>query len=664
MKKTLRLFSLVLSLVMLLSFATVSVSSEDAPETKRKVQYQYIKSIEWELEEEAVITASEDGFVIDNVVYDQNGNKVREIPMVSDDGRLNLIYHLDGKYAYTFYKDMYHDEAWYSTQLINAFTGKLLVDYESYPNSSWEKRFYSADGVMYLNGERVMDFEAATVDYIGGDMYVTLNEGDIDPEAGYTPSSHILYNAAEKKTYELSRLDLLPIVYFDGFENGWAYVLDNEGVIVGFVMIDRTGKPISDKMYSDFMYEEKEGGDKGVYYVCDAETEEWTLIDNGENALCTFPEGEEPHEIYERYIITVDGSDVYRVYNREDYTTDGKTYGWYCGIDSETFTVGDGTFDPATDTPDLIYNGDGSVTETALNSIIPVERGNYLVSFDYETELSSTYDRDLNHVCDLSEEYVNLFLLEYDDLLLAEKSNGKYQLVGYDGSEKYFEYDDSVDVKLMQRFRNGNLLIVIGDSEAGAPRYEVFVVSYHDTIYKDVKNGAWYLDAVNFVVDNGYMNGMSETTFAPDKSMTRAQLVTVLWRMAGSPETEFTNRFSDVKKESLWYADGVMWAAENGIVEGFPDGTFNPNSPVTRDQLAAIFYRYTEFMGGDTSASGDLSDFADNDKIQRWARPAIEWAVGAGIINGKPADDVVAIAPKAFTTRAEVATVIMRYLSE
>ena len=156
---------------------------------------------------------------------------------------------------------------------------------------------------------------------------------------------------------------------------------------------------------------------------------------------------------------------------------------------------------------------------------------------------------------------------------------------------------------------------------------------------------------------------MANNTFAPNVQMTRAQLVAVLWRMAGSPEAEYTDRFSDVK-ENRWYAPAVMWAAENGIVDGFPDGTFAPSQPITRDQLAAVLFRYTEFAGGDTSARGDISNFTDGDKVQTWALNAVEWAVGEGIISGKPVAGKVSIAPKAYATRAEVATMLMRYLSE
>jgi len=181
--------------------------------------------------------------------------------------------------------------------------------------------------------------------------------------------------------------------------------------------------------------------------------------------------------------------------------------------------------------------------------------------------------------------------------------------------------------------------------------------------FKDVGPKKWFADAVKYVYMNGLMNGKSDTAFAPNEQMTRAQLVSVLWRLAGSPEVEFTARFTDVKK-SKWFAGAVMWAAENGIVDGFPDGTFAPDDSLTRDQLAAILYRYTELAGGDISAEGDLSKFTDAKKVQSWARPAVKWAVGEGIIAGKPDGDSVAVAPKAFTTRAEVATVIMRYTSK
>jgi len=203
----------------------------------------------------------------------------------------------------------------------------------------------------------------------------------------------------------------------------------------------------------------------------------------------------------------------------------------------------------------------------------------------------------------------------------------------------------------------------------GVMTAEDVAVTYENTTgkktvpFKDVGVKKWFYGAVRYVFVNGLMNGKTDTAFAPNEQMTRAQLVAVLWRLAGSPEVEFTNRFTDVKK-SKWFATPVMWAAENEIVDGFPNGTFAPDDPVTRDQLAAIIYRYTGFFGGDLSASGDLSKFTDAKKVQSWARPAVRWAVGEGIIEGKPDGDRVAVAPKAFTTRAEVATVITRYVKK
>lgn len=181
------------------------------------------------------------------------------------------------------------------------------------------------------------------------------------------------------------------------------------------------------------------------------------------------------------------------------------------------------------------------------------------------------------------------------------------------------------------------------------------------TPFADVKSNSWYYDAVRYVYFNGLMNGKSSDKFAPGAKMTRAELVTVLWRLSGSPDySDSISSFKDVKVNK-WFGQAVVWASENGIVTGFTDGSFKPNDPLTRDQMAAIIYRYTELMEKDTNQRGSIDSFTDSDKVQSWAREYLEWAVGASIITGKPDGDKFALAPKDSTTRAEIATVLMRY---
>ena len=165
-------------------------------------------------------------------------------------------------------------------------------------------------------------------------------------------------------------------------------------------------------------------------------------------------------------------------------------------------------------------------------------------------------------------------------------------------------------------------------------------------------------EGVDFVLENGLMVGMSETKFEPNGQVTRAQLVTILYRLAGEPSTEgMKNPFGDVA-EAAWYAEAVIWAANEGIVKGVTETTFAPNAAVTREQIAAILYRYA---GAEAVEEDHLKNFSDADKISGYAVEAMNWAVAEGLITGM-GDGTVA--PKATATRAQIATVLMRYCKE
>lgn len=154
------------------------------------------------------------------------------------------------------------------------------------------------------------------------------------------------------------------------------------------------------------------------------------------------------------------------------------------------------------------------------------------------------------------------------------------------------------------------------------------------------------------------MNGTSDTTFAPDESLNRAMLATILYRLSGEPAARGEGKtFMDVAPDT-WYTSAVAWASANGIVSGVGDGKFAPTQAITREELATMLYRYAKYSKLDTSAKGDLSKFADGDQIAAWASDAMAWAVGAGLISGKTAN---VIDPTGTATRAEVATILMRF---
>ncbi len=176
--------------------------------------------------------------------------------------------------------------------------------------------------------------------------------------------------------------------------------------------------------------------------------------------------------------------------------------------------------------------------------------------------------------------------------------------------------------------------------------------------YTDVPLSAWYHEAVDYVVAGGIMNGVSENTFNPNGITTRAQLVTVLYRLAGEPEVELTTQFTDVA-ESAWYAEAVSWAYAVEMTTGVTDTLFAPEAPVTREQVVTFFYRYAKATGMDVSIEADLSTFADADSVSAYAVPAMGWAVEKGIITGM---DETTLAPGGTCIRAQIAAILMRFV--
>ena len=142
--------------------------------------------------------------------------------------------------------------------------------------------------------------------------------------------------------------------------------------------------------------------------------------------------------------------------------------------------------------------------------------------------------------------------------------------------------------------------------------------------------------------------------------MTRAMLVTVLWRYAGRPEAG-KNPFTDVPA-GQWYTEAVTWAAENGVVSGVGNGRFAPNGNITREQMASILFRYAKLTGLDTSKRGELAGFPDEGQVSSWAREALSWAVGEGIISGTAEGGRTILKPQGTATRAQVASILMRFI--
>ncbi|MBR5791567.1 MAG: S-layer homology domain-containing protein, partial [Ruminiclostridium sp.] len=175
--------------------------------------------------------------------------------------------------------------------------------------------------------------------------------------------------------------------------------------------------------------------------------------------------------------------------------------------------------------------------------------------------------------------------------------------------------------------------------------------------YTDV-TGHWAEKAITFVYEKGLMTGTKEDTFSPETELSRAMLVTILYRMEGEPAVIAQNTFSDVT-DGTWYTNAVIWASQNGIVNGVGKDRFAPDRDITREQMAAMLLRYSDYKEYDTTQRNDLAGYTDAESISGWALEALQWANGEGLITGRKADLLV---PQGDTTRAETATILMRYL--
>ena len=174
--------------------------------------------------------------------------------------------------------------------------------------------------------------------------------------------------------------------------------------------------------------------------------------------------------------------------------------------------------------------------------------------------------------------------------------------------------------------------------------------------FTDVKEGDWFYEEVLYAYENGLMNGVGDNRFAPNSATTRGMLVTILYRLEGEPAVTGEAGFDDVAA-GQWYTDAVIWAAANDIVNGIGDNQFGPENTLTREQLVTMLYRYAQNKGYDVTASADLSGYPDAGQIQSWAQEAMTWAVAEGIVEGMDGN----LNPAGHATRAQIATILMRF---
>lgn len=237
--------------------------------------------------------------------------------------------------------------------------------------------------------------------------------------------------------------------------------------------------------------------------------------------------------------------------------------------------------------------------------------------------------------------------------------NAKIKVSAYEGYEIEDVIVDGKSVGAVKEYEIKN----IKDDVIVKVTFKKIIVNPVDEMnFIDVKPSDWFYNAVKFAVENKLMNGTSKTTFDPNATTTRAMVVTILYRLENEPVVTSNNIFDDVENDA-WYTNAIIWASENGIVLGDGKGSFNPNGAITREQLVTILYRYANYKKLDTSVGEDTNILSYDDafEISEYAIPAIQWASGEGLVSGVGEN---LLAPHGNATRAQIATIMMRFMGK
>jgi len=269
--------------------------------------------------------------------------------------------------------------------------------------------------------------------------------------------------------------------------------------------------------------------------------------------------------------------------------------------------------------------------------------------------------------------------------LLWHKQGNAYAIYNLKGEQvtdyTYSRCNEAGSFGIVNVMRNGKWFLVNAAGEEQNPKGFDSMVSFehHFTGYQiagnygivrylepgeglfwDVKEGDWFCDEVYYCYENDILNGTGVGRFQPEGVTTRAMVVTVLYRLAGSPEVEGELPFTDVEA-GQWYSDAVLWANQNEIVNGVGNGRFAPTANITREQIATILYRYSKFTGIEMAEGTDLTKFPDHANVADFALEGMAWAVAEGLITGTVSGGVTTLSSQASATRAQLATIISRY---
>ena len=379
-------------------------------------------------------------------------------------------------------------------------------------------------------------------------------------------------------------------------------------------------------------------------------------------------------------IVNIDG-DYYHV----DCTWDDPVYERLGKVDHAYFLVSDEA---------MQQNRDGASHEGWDLTELVCDNTQYDDAYWTEIESQIIFDDDSSYYVEGSsiykrtEETGDAVALKDVGLWYAPDGSGAYDTVSYSG---LFMYNDELYYNTAEEIRKIDLngendeLVFTPDTSDGSVygsrrsgkeilyeikqsplesgnRYSCELYGEEEqTGFTDVSENDWFYDAVSYVSEQGIMTGLTQTEFGPEETLSRSQFAVILYRMEDSPEIVYTDKFDDVE-DDIWYTDGILWAAENEIVTGYGDtGLYGVNDNITREQMAVMMYRYAKYKGYDTSETAQLDQFIDQDLVSIYAREALSWAVGSGLMTGQSDTE---LDPSSNSSRCECAAIIMRFMEK
>lgn len=669
MKRTMKIMSLVLSVLMIVSAMTISLGAKEDEDVK----YQVARKIATVDQNLTAFSVSKYGFAIGNTIYDPDGEVILDIPESDENGKDYELVSVNGTFGEMFWWVIEgYELIEFGQFLIDIYTGEVICEcfYENieYP----EDNVAVVDGDIYVGTELKESLPCEMLQYIGGGMYLCLYEEDLMSDTGMDLSiPHVVYDIAADSctTFEAG---VIPTAFEYGYENG-VFVRSDEKYYIG----NRNGEPVNDVVYEGIapigaIAELLGLPGNGCYIASEidasGESGEVLVLTNSGELVASFEINENSMEVpvivTDKWIVTIDFGAIFGegvpAYVGV-YTSKADLVGRY----EDLALFGDNAFVAMNSEGYAIFYSNGSITEGTATRVLPVSDGKYVIveEADGARRVFSAENAVIgDYICDFVGDYEYLGVsLVANDVVLATKG-GKEGVLSYDGRELVPFADGLISVT---EFVNGNILVSVDYMGEDADEWytDIYLITYESTPFSDVADGEWYTEYIKYAYENGLVKGMPDGTFAPDDEMTRAELVTVLWRAAGQPIYVSDFRFDDVP-EDAWYYNSVMWAAGNDIVLGDGNGNFDPDENITREQLAAILYRFMAEDSGELGENGAASSFVDSGDISDWAVESIEWAVTSGLIKGEPATGGFAVKPQDNATRAEVATILKRAFAD